>query len=456
MSSGQLVRRVEQLRHGHMSLNGVAPLPDNAEALRARLSLIAAAQESIELQTYILTPDASGHAVMGALAAAADRGVRVRLLVDDYGSPGVSKAFNEELARDNFELRTFNAPHLGMIRSVAYLVRLPALHRRMHNKALIVDGALAIVGGRNIGNVYFQSESETFVDLDVLILGGAATKILSSFEEYWDSRLSRQLRRPSENLARTPSSELSPADTWIWDRIQGDPSSLLWTTVTVVADAPSKLRGPDGTANIGDQLSLALPTAKKELDLVSPYFIPTRNGTRRLTTLASSGVAITILTNSFGATNSTPVHAAYTKYRNDLLDAGVNILEFKPDSRAVNSENIHSAIRPPTSTLHAKTFGVDGSHVFIGSMNFDPRSVRLNTELGVVIESPAMADDLHRYLAGPCLKDAYSVRRGAGGRLEWVEKTDGVDVVHVEEPNTSRSSRLVSGFLRLLPIDGFL
>lgn len=424
--------------------SGVKLLDENREAIRARHGLLELARDRIDLQTYIFDTDPSARELVDGLVRAADRGVRVRVLIDDYGSSGFRRKYRRILERSNIEVRIFNAPRSRLLRPLAYVARFPALHRRMHNKALVVDGVAAIVGGRNIGDVYFRESGRTFGDLDALAVGPVVRDVETAFASYWNSPDSKVVWVASSTGVKParaqPGGVVGLEGQWLLDEIRR-PRALEWATARVVVDDPSKVRRREGspTGFLDRQLREEIPLPEHSVDIISPYFIPGQKGVDALASLQNSGVQISILTNSLASTNSVAVHSAYRKYRKKLLSAGVDIYEFDGGEEG-------------RETIHAKSIVVDGEHIFVGSLNIDPRSLRHNTEIGLVVNSSNISEGPRRYFESRVKKNSYQLVL-RGGRINWISSGGSAQA---SEPGASGWRRLRAAILALFPIEGLL
>jgi putative cardiolipin synthase len=479
-------RAATPLLEAHPGRSGVVALRLGGDAFAARVLLADAAERTLDVQYYIWHADMSGTLLLDALRRAAGRGVRVRMLLDDNNTSGLDSTLAAFAALPNVEVRLFNPFASRSWRALGFLTDFARLNRRMHNKSFTADNQVTIVGGRNVGDEYFGAASELlFFDLDILAIGPVVGDVSEDFDRYWNSASSypaSSLLPPataeSENALdrRLQSERNDPAARDYEQAIAASPfvADMLarrlafdWARVQLVSDDPAKALGKatDGEL-LWSRLKRIVAKPRSELIVSSPYFVPGAKGTEYFAAMAAAGVRITVLTNSLEATDVPAVHAGYAKRRFDLLRAGVDLYELKRgvDPHAAGMRRLQgregsggsSLPGSSGSSLHAKAFTVDGEHVFVGSFNFDPRSARLNTEMGFVIDSAAlarsMADVMHRRL----VENAYRVRVSDRGELQWVETVDGREIVHDHEPGTSFWRRLGVSILSLLPIEGLL
>jgi putative cardiolipin synthase len=467
----RLGRAVAKEARAHPGKSGIHPLGNARDAFAARVLLARAAERSLDVQYYILRADTTGGLLCEALWQAAERGVRVRLLLDDNNTRGLDDAIAALDAHPNIEVRLFNPYASRSFRLGELVTDFSRVNRRMHNKSFTADNQVAIVGGRNVGDEYYGAESDVaFTDLDVLAAGAVVREVSAEFDAYWNSESAypaAALIRPAE-----PGSAAQVREAWT--KLNQDPKAtryvdalrttalvqqllagelpLEWAPARVVADDPAKVLQPPERQELHmlPRLQEVIGKPERSLDLVSPYFVPTEEGTAALRALAERGVQVRVLTNSLAATDVAPVHAGYAKYRAALLRGGIRLYELKPTAEKGDKRDSAGG---SDASLHAKTFAVDRSRIFVGSFNFDPRSARLNTEMGVVIESAALATRLSSTLDTGLPRDAYEVRFAQDGRsLEWV--SDGK--VYGSEPDTGLLRRLWIGFLSLLPIEWLL
>jgi putative cardiolipin synthase len=462
------------LTQPHPGLSGVTLLADGRDAFAARAHLIDTARQSIDCQCYIWRNDLSGTWLLDALRRAAERGVRVRLLLDDHNTAGLDTLLAAHDAQRNFEVRLFNPHRLRRWRWLGLLGDFARLNRRMHNKSLTVDGAASIVGGRNVGDEYFGAHLEmAFIDLDLLVTGEVVARVARDFERYWTSRsavpacrvvaaISRQaceavfaaaLQTVQSPEARSFSGNATASQ--FAQQLRSGTVPFEWVRAQLVSDPPSKGLGLVGRRKLlMRRLKRILGSPQRELLLISAYFVPTRRGMRLLLGLARRGVRITVLTNSLEATDVTAVHAGYAGYRKALLRAGVLLYEMKRQAVFARRQGQGAS---SGSSLHAKAFCVDAERLFVGSFNFDARSVRLNTEMGLVIDCAKQVAVLAGALANERFRrETYRVRIDSSGRLEWAEQTEAGEVLHRREPNASPGRRLTVRALSLLRIDWLL
>lgn len=467
---------VAPLAAAHPGASGVHALPDGRDAFTARMLLAQAAERSLDVQYYIWHQDITGTLLFAALRAAAERGVRVRLLLDDNNTAGLDPMLSLLNAQPNIEVRLFNPFVLRSGQSLAYLTDFFRLNRRMHNKSFTADNQVTIVGGRNIGDEYFGAAGEVlFADLDVMALGPVVLDVSRDFDRYWNSDSAYPLAAlvpPAgpDALAQTDTAAArvaaGPAAAGYMAALRASPFTaqllektlpLEWAATRLVSDDPSKVLGkaPPGST-VMPQLKPLLGDPVTELDLVSPYFVPSQKAVDAFIAMAARGVQVNILTNSLEATDVAAVHAGYAKWRKPLLEGGVALYELRRAWPQGADRKGSGPLGSSASSLHAKTFSVDRSRVFIGSYNFDPRSAELNTEMGVVIDSPALAGQIAAALRRDVPRRAYRVRLDDQGRPYWTEQQEGHARVYTTEPGTGFLKRLGVGLLSLLPIDWML
>ena len=472
--------------HGEQS--AFRMLAVGAEGFAARMQMIQAAQRSLDVQYYIFAADTTGLLVTGALLAAADRGVHVRVLVDDGETATGDEQILEMAAHPQIEVRIFNPfayrGHLKVIRSAEFLIEKQRVNYRMHNKLFVSDNAAALIGGRNIGDPYFQIDPNAqYADDDVFVAGPLVPKLSATFDEYWNSalaipvqglvgskpskeKLERQRRRLKEHLdnARQSGAEfLKRAD-------QGDPFAgivagrlpVVWSQAQVVCDSPDKKDVVDGAEAGRLMYGSIADTARavqSELILVTPYLVPTPGEMQLLRDLRRRNVRVRILTNSFNSTNELAAHTGYARHRRELLQMGVELFEVRAmlgSSRGSGQSAKMS--RYGNYGLHAKLLVFDRKKLYAGSMNFDQRSRRINTETGLIIDSSELAaQTAARFEAMTQPASAYAVTLKSpdsrNSPLIWRTEEKGKPVQYTKEPSRSVWRRIEVAFLSALPLD---
>lgn len=468
-----LGRTAENFRQRHGDLSGVVLLPDGLDALGIRMKLMEGAERTIDAQYFILKNDRAGALFVGKLLLAADRGVRVRLLIDDIFSYGIDEQLTLLNSHPNIEVRLFNPLSRQSFKYWSYLLDFSRANRRMHNKSFTVDNSFSIVGGRNIGEEYFELKQDVlFDDYEVMITGPVVTDISDSFDNYWNSTLTV----PVEAF----EVEVDPAalDEWraLMTRQTADGASLYRQALNsrvlarlregrlqpalveaaVVGDPAEKLEGALGDpelAVMARDFRDRFRYAQKEVLIVTPYFIPSETGAKIAEELVGRGVRVVIVTNSLASTNHVPVHAYYAKYRKRLLRAGMELWEIRAENPG---ETTQWGYRPEFVTLHSKATAIDRSTVFVGSLNFDPRSLRVNTEMGLFLESRELGHVFTANLFLDLRRVAYRVELDGRDRLRWTYRHGDIHEVTTREPETNWGRRMAARMYRLLPIEGQL
>ena len=451
---GQVVQR--SLPAGQTS--GFRLLPSGIFAFDARVALARRAERTLDLQYYLIHNDEAGRALGREVLAAALRGVRVRVLVDDIATQGQDAMLAQMATHPNFEVRLFN-PFAGgranlITRVLASTFDAARVNHRMHNKLFVADNAMAITGGRNIGNEYFmQGSASNFIDLDVFAVGAIVPKMSEVFDQFWNSDYSYPAgafaafmldRKP---LAPDPAATM-PVATGMVDPLGYGPLgaeidqgklALTWADAKVIADAPSKVAGVtartvDDTAS--HMILRLMDSAQSEVLVISPYFVPGEVGMAAIEKLAARGIRMSVLTNSLAANDSPLVHIGYAHYRRAMLKLGVHLYELSP-TRAQKRGRI-GLFGSSRASLHAKVVAIDRKRLFIGSLNLDTRSARTNTEMGILIESAPLAAELYALLKADNDNSSYRLRLSpSSGALEWVALDDGKETVLTSEPDVN-------------------
>ncbi|MGE7470496.1 phospholipase D family protein [Bosea sp. NPDC003192] len=456
----------------HSDLNGVVLLADGARAFAARALTARSAGRSLDLQYYYWRKDTAGRLLMREIIAAADRGVRVRLLIDDINARGNDSIYLALDSHPNIEVRLFNPSRNrsnGIRRGLELALRAFRVTRRMHNKAWIADGRLAIIGGRNIGDAYFNAaQASNFHDLDLLVAGEAVAQAEAIFDGFWNSPTAVPIASLSRPIARRlPSLPVPPiardrANASALQRLVEtlDAATALaellgelrWIAqVQIISDPPEKAIAAGEQGWLARRLYRAIAETRSELQITSPYFIPGERGLQALSALVAHGAEVTILTNSLAATDVVAVHGAYASYRKRLLQQGVKLFELRPELMPAGV----SLFGSKGASLHTKAFTVDRHTGFIGSFNFDPRSASLNTEMGVVVVDDGLVAEMREIFAQETTPHC-AFRLGLDqGRVCWDDGPQR-DGRLLQEPVAGLGRRLTAAVIRLLPIESQL
>jgi putative cardiolipin synthase len=464
----------------HPGLSAFHLLPDGVDALLARIVLADAADRTLDLQYYIWHDDLTGRYLANAVLKAADRGVRVRILLDDLGTGADDRVLLAISSHPNIKIRLFNPVASRTFKKLGSALEFKRVNRRMHNKAMIADNQAAILGGRNIGDEYFGASSDiAFGDLDVLTFGPVVHHVSTAFDEFWNSdaaypieNLTGRIAPPNalpayrEKLAAFVAAKqdtpyIAKASERLSETLQARDTDFSWGKATLLYDDPAKItHSPnDAQGHLLTQFKALAIEPKNEMLIVSPYFVPGKDGVAWMRSLTQRGVKVTVLTNSLAATDVAAVHAGYQRYRKDLLDAGVHLYELKPAADE-DGDTKKSILGSSKASLHAKTYVFDRSSIFIGSMNLDPRSVTLNTEVGVYCESAAAAAQVVDGLEPKLDQIAWRLeeRPDANGksRIVWIDTRPDGTTAELDEPGVSTMERIGIWFLGLLPIESQL
>jgi putative cardiolipin synthase len=459
--------------------SGFRLMPLGSYSLDTRVQLARRAEVSLDVQYYHLENDESGRWFLRALRDAAMRGVRVRLLIDDFYTHGQDRLFLALAAHPNVEVRLFNPfccarDSSQLIRFVASPFDIKRLNHRMHNKLFVADGAMAVIGGRNVANEYFLRNSMglNFIDVDAFAVGWIVEPLQGLFDRYWNADAvyplhaitrtaasNEELRRQFEEWTG-PDNTPPPAALPRSDILGYGPLSLdldrgrlglIWGRAFVFADHPDKPFDAAAGAEIAVtsvtfNLFDAIRKAQQEVVISSPYLVPGKSGMELFRGLRERGVKVTAMTNSLGSTDEPLVHIGYTAYRNQMLALGVDIYEVSGSRVKRNRrENLFGL---SLGRLHAKLAVIDKRWLFIGSMNLDPRSATINTELGSIIDSPELARELLRIIDIDRLQSAYRLQLSPEGQCQWLGYEDDREVVLNEEPDSTFWVRLKLRLLR--------
>ncbi len=487
LSTQTTLGKIAQTSAPSPDVSGFRLMPLGTFSLDTRLQLARRAEATLDVQYYDFENDETGRLLLRTLRDAAARGVRVRLFLDDLYTGGNDELFLAFAAHPNVEVRLFNpfccAREGGQFtRFAASIGDWSRVNHRMHNKLFIADGAMAVIGGRNIANEYYlRSASENFVDVDAFTVGFIVPPLQALFDRYWNSAESY----PLNSLASTTLSKaelIAKFEKWtgpentptlpklptndilgygpIADDLDAGRLGLIWGDAYVFADYPDKpFEGIPGgelletsvTYNVLD----AVMKAQKEVIASSPYFVPGKRGMHMLQTLRDRNVKVTILTNSLAATDEFVVHAGYSRYREDMLRMGIDLYELSSSRLKANRRPFYFG--SSLGRLHAKLVVIDRHLSFIGSMNLDPRSANVNTEIGAIVDSPELARELIHIIDIDRLQSAYRVRLSpTGGGLEWLGADDEKEVILSQEPDSSNFLRFEAWLLGPLIPDELL
>lgn len=461
--------------------SGFYLLSDNTDAFVARLALATMAEDTLDIQYYIMHNDASGQYLAYAILSAADRGVHVRILVDDINLSGSDSRLRMLSQHENIDIRIFNPlANRDWLRHIELIINLDQAGRRMHNKVFICDGSAAIIGGRNIGDEYFDARHNlNFIDLDLLSVGPIVNEVTSSFDDYWVSPWASSIEDISKTIVvkkQLTNIRKKLKDKWhraknkqyfkslkqsdLTQRIIKKEVPFIWAEAKLFYDRPENLHQNTSikTIHFGPRILPYFEQAKSELLMASPYFVPGNVGTRWFSEKLKQGVRLKILTNSLATTDVIAVHAGYKKYRKDLLRSGVELFELKSSANnfVTNAKILLGGSRH--ASLHAKYMVVDQQYVFVGSANLDPRSGNLNTEIGIMVDSKELATQAAQLFARTTASESsYQLSLSKStNKINWLTSESNNKVCFTDEPNTSFIKRSAVFILSLLPIESLL
>ena len=459
----------------HPGLSGFSLLSHGREAFIVRLALADLAERSLDMQYYIWDGDTTGRIIVDRVMKAADRGVRVRLLVDDpyyKASDSVKAALD---AHPNVEIRLFNPLTNRRWSALDFIFDFGRVNRRMHNKLMVSDNAAAIVGGRNIGDIYYGVNTiANYRDLDVLAVGPVVPDLSGVFDRYWNSSstvpiaaiadrahgpadLDAILIRLREAIASADYpypidqdlNELAAQGTELRD-------NLVWARGRVIADDPETIARGKESDHVVEFIRGRVAQLKEELLVELPYFVLPAAAQATVKALHERNVRVRVLTNSLASNDMLPAHSGYAKTRRRLLENGMELYELRPDTDAFRTGWSLLSGRS-SAILHTKAMAFDGEAVFVGSFNLDPRSAVINTEAGLYIESPELAERLTAYMAtGVVPANSYRVLLDLNGEIVWETVRNGQRLRYRDEPETGFRRRFVANLWKLLPIDSQL
>ncbi|RZL45312.1 MAG: phospholipase D family protein [Variovorax sp.] len=456
--------------------SGLRLMPLGVYSLDARIQLAQRAEHSLVVQYYHLENDSVGRLLLRSLREAAQRGVKVRVLVDDLYTVKSQYLLLALSETKNVDVRLYNPFCCGrggfISRFAASPTEIGRLNHRMHNKLFIADGTMAVVGGRNIADEYFVlSEAQNFIDMDALIIGKVIPELENIFDAYWNSDQVRPIDEIVKSAdgrkltgadfdswvgmaAPPPKIELPPSDILgygpIGEELEGGRLGLLWGEAHAIADPPSKPTYMTEDEAIATSVTMKvwglLLDAQAEVDLTSPYLVPGERGMAAFDDLMRRKVKLTLLTNSLAANDEPLVHTGYARYRERLLKNGADVYELSPERTTASKR--FGTFGKSLGRLHSKTAVIDKRKIFVGSMNLDPRSASQNTEMGVVVDSPQLAREMLRIINVSKLQNSYRLRLARpGGTLEWLTTDGENEMVLTAEPESTFFQRFYNSLI---------
>ena len=459
----------------HPGKSGFSLIPYGQDAFEKRMRMVALAEKSLDIQYYIWKSDTTGTAFAYEILRAADRGVKVRILLDDLGLKGRDEAIAALDAHPNIEIRIFNPFTSRKLRGVNFLLDFERLNHRMHNKVIVADNAVAIIGGRNIGNHYFSvSKKGNFRDLDIICAGPVVREISGVHDYFWNgkwavpvkplvghvySKKDLQKRRKKMELAIQKNPVPYELDLNRKDMIAEllkERSRMVWAKGSYVWNDPAelKLSREKQKHTIIRRFESKVRSVKHSVLVENPYFVPKDRWVSVCKDMTNRGVRVRVLTNSMRSNDVLASHAGYARYRKDLIRAGVELYELRPDAKEGKRKSKFSFSGSENAGLHAKAMLFDGESIFVGSFNLDPRSSVINTEGGLYVESRALARDLKDYMdADVQPRNSYRVTLDQKGKLVWTTEVGGKKKVYHTDPQSSVWDDILVGIMQILPIE---
>jgi cardiolipin synthase C len=439
---------------GAANLSGIRLLSSGADAFDSLIALADHAQRTLDIQYYLIDQDESARTLLHHVRVAADRGVRVRLLVDDLHTAGEDRRFLHLSEHANVEVRVFNPFPGGRLatwtRFIASASDIRRINHRMHNKLFVADNAMAITGGRNIGDQYFTRDKKSnFIDLDVVAAGSVVPQLSASFDAFWNSEYAYPIASVASTEQAAPEPQpIALIDTtaqanWLNGELDAGELRINWVPATVLADKPVKIASetsPDEEETIANNVAALMRSAHTEVIVISPYFVPGKEGVALIQELVQRGVHVRVMTNSLASTDSPLAHTGYARYRVALLKLGVELSEVRPQL-GQKRQRFHP-FRSANASLHAKSLVIDQRTVFIGSMNMDARSAHINSELGIVIRSPEIARQVTSLLDDISADGSYRLQlEDHTDKIEWRSGDAESPKIWHTEPETTRWQR---------------
>lgn len=467
----------------HPGESGIHLLANGLDAFVGRAVLARLAERSIDVQYYMFHQDTVGRLLIKELIAAADRGVRVRMLIDDMYGEDADDVWSALHTHPRIEVRMFNPFDRGHSKNLQFITRLKTVNHRMHSKTFTVDNQASIVGGRNIGDEYFDADPDlAFADMDVISIGPVVPEVSSEFDEYWNSKHAYpisillaptvaeaaaldQLRNDLTEFyhQKKTSAYIDALEHSAFARALTDKTARFsFAQAVVIHDSPEKLSKTKNWREelLMSQLAPYIQQAKEEFILVSPYFVPGQRGADALCQLSKQGVRVRVLTNSLVSNDVSAVHAGYIRHRKQLLACGVELYELNEQIKKQEGNRFTWLPGLSKSSLHAKSMAIDGKAMFVGSFNFDQRSLNINNEIGILFYEPEMAAMASKNFDEHIEQVAFRIELHTDNKgkesLRWVGKEDGKEIVFDAEPYAGRWKKISVNLMRLLPIDSML
>jgi cardiolipin synthase C len=470
-------RKINGMEMAHPGESGFTIISKSVPAYTSRIMLTELAEKSLDLQYYIWEADATGRIFADRLIRAADRGVKVRLLVDDMNLSGSDATIASLDAHPQIEIRIFNPFSHRNSRYLDFFTDLKRINHRMHNKIMIMDNTLAIVGGRNIGNHYFGVDTHAnFRDLDIAAVGPVVREVSTAFDRFWNSNWSVPVKtlvdRPYtqadlENAMSVMRQKIAvndypyPLDEDVAElksELETILGGLIWAPGAIIYDQPENVDGQLGDDTIDQKFYEKLATLREEILVESAYFVTRERGVEMAKKLHDRGVKIRVLTNSLVSNDVLAAHAGYAKWRVELVKNGVELYELRPDAGTIRKTGRQAIVSTESmAALHTKAIVFDRESVFIGSFNLDPRSANINTEAGLYVESPELAQQVIAFMdEGVTPENSYRVTLDEKGNLVWITESDGKEIRYGKDPGSTFWQRFMTGFIQLLPVQGQL
>ena len=465
----------------HQGLSGVYILRSGLDAFVARAGLARLAERSIDVQYYMFHQDTVGRLLLNELLDAADRGVRIRLLVDDMYGEEADDIWLSLDSHPSFEVRLFNPFVRNISKNLQFVTTVKRVNHRMHSKTFTVDNSATIVGGRNIGDEYFDANKDlAFSDRDVMSIGPTAPAVSNQFDEYWNSAHSfpiTTLNPPVEALTLDQLRKMFDAfyaekstsayikaleNSSLANALRDNTAQFSFAKAILIHDAADKLEKNKGWKEqlLLTQLTPYIKESKEEFILVSPYFVPGKAGADALCELSKQGVKVHVLTNSLASNDVAAVHTGYTRHRKELLRCGVKLYELNEQLKKAESKIFTWLPGLSKSSLHAKTMAFDHKAMFVASFNFDQRSINTNTEIGILFYQPELARQSMEHFDQNIEKVAFRVElvKDAAGKesLQWSGQENGKTVTYDAEPYAGFGQKLAVKIMRFLPVDFML